>query len=260
MVLNLKRICGSRALSLAAAAALLGMGSSVAHAQSVQVSCPTGAAGQTVQLAVAFTAAATNTATGLTIDVGFSGHPVGVASNKPDCIYDPALKSIKSGSGFSFRPAGCTVGTNCSAVRAGIIDFGDNNATLIPTGALYTCNFTIPEGSAEGSTFQFTVDKASFIIPDGTETDITSASTGCSVNVGAAASPTPTATSTPAVTATHTPVPGTNTPTKKPTSSGGGGGGGDDDGCQVVASGSSSAGWLLLIPAAVLLLQRRRSR
>ncbi len=253
---NLVRRISSRTACSAAAALLIGVGG-IAQAQVIDVGDASGQAGTTVQIPVNWDAGAVENASGLTVDIGFGDHPVdATGTNRPNCTLASAVAAVKTASGFSFRPAQCTVGTTCTAARAGIIDFGDNNATPVPEGEIYTCSFTIPSGANDGDTFEFSIQAASYVDPDGNETDITEASNGGTVSVVVAP---PTATATPVPpepTATNTAVPPTPTNTKPP----GGGGSGDDDGCQVVAPANSSAAWLLMIPAAVLLWQRRRSR
>ncbi len=255
---NLVRRISSRSACGAAAALLIGVGG-IAQAQVIDIGDVSGAAGSTVQIPVSWDNGSADDASGLTVDIAFAAansiDPTSATPPKPNCTLAENVRAVKTASGFSYRPPQCTVGDTCTIARAGIIDFGDFNATPVPEGQIYTCSFTIPAGASPTDTFEFTIMNASYIIPDGTETDVTDGSSGGTVSV----STEPTATSTPEETATPeptntSPLP-TATNTKVPST-----GNDEDDGCQVVAPANSSAAWLLMIPAAVLLWQRRRSR
>ncbi len=248
MASKVMRRIGQGTAASVVAAAVLCFSSGVARAQSIDVGDAEGEAGSQVTFEVSWSAGDSG-GSGLTVDIGFGGHPIDVANNKPACTFSDAVKAVKEASSFSFRPAGCTVGSTCTAFRAGIISFNpDNNPLPVPEGVIYSCTFTIPSEAQEGDRFEFTVDAASYIVPDGTERDITEASNGGVVTV-IIPPPPPTATNTPEP--TNTPLP---TSTRVP------GGEDDDDGCQIISPAQSNAGWVLLIPAALLLWMRRRGR
>lgn len=243
MVSNVMQGIGSRfASGLMAGALALGLGSAAYAQPSVTIEDAEGAAGSTVNFTVSYAEGGSG-GTGLTIDIGFNDNPIDIAACTFDArITDPPLG--KESSAFALRPG--------TALRAGIVSFrAAFNTIVITDGALFTCGFPIPAGTAEGTEFDFTIDAASYIVPDGTETAITSTTNGV-VRVGPAVTNTPVA--------SPTPTPPEASPTNTATNTrAGGGGGGDDDGCQVVAPVQANAAWLLLIPA-VLLWQRRRAR
>jgi hypothetical protein len=253
MVLDMTRKMVSKALGFGFAATALLFAGTV-NAQSVSVAAASGGVGSTVALEVSFTAAEDFATTGLAVRLGFdSANPINLADTKPACIVNPDI--MKDSTDFNFLPNGCTHGTDCVQVLAGVVSFVPaNNALEIPSGPVFTCTFTIPEGATEGDTFQFNVDSAIANDVDGLERDVTEASTGGTVTV-VLATATPTSTDTPEPTATPT-----NTPQATATNTPGAGGGEDDDGCQMVAPADAHAGWLLLVPAAVLIWRRRRAR
>ncbi len=260
------RVLGAEVLIRAIA--LVALAAGPALAQAIRVLDAQGEAGSQVALQVSWEAGGSG-ASGLTVDIGFDGHPIDVANNKPACTFTDAVRSVKEASSFSFRPPGCTVGTTCTAFRAGIISFNpDNNPLPVPEGVIYTCIFTIPADATPGQEFAFSVNKASFIVPTGAETDVTAASRGGVVRV-VAPPPTDTPTATlapptftptiPPATPTPTRAPATLTPTRTPVTPGGGAAE-EDGGCHIHAGASASSGWLLLIPVGVLALLCRRWR
>lgn len=148
-----------------------------------------GRAGETVLVPVGFVAG-TSAATGLSIDI--FGDPIfdANASNRPDCTLSPPVAAVKDDSGFGFRPFGCDIEETCTEVRAGIISFDVvNNGVPVPEGLIYSCAFTIPITAHIGDEFTFDVDRASYIVPSGDETDITAASSGGLVRVVARPDP-----------------------------------------------------------------------
>lgn len=164
---------------------------------------------------------------------------------------------------FKFVPTGCTVGTDCTGVRAAIlgVEGGYNTTTLF-----YNCNVKIDATAAAGE-YQITVPAAKYAKLDGTEIAITGTPGTVTVAVD---TPVPTATETPVPpTATHTLPPPTVTqtpqptltrtfttiPTRTPTSLPASG----DDGCQMGPNNSSSLLFLLL-PVAFAAVLRRRNR
>lgn len=64
----------------------------------------------------------------------------------PGCCVNPAI--VKSGTTFSFEPAGCT-GTNCTGIRAIVLSL--DNLKVIPDGSLlYTCLVDVASGAPDG--------------------------------------------------------------------------------------------------------------
>jgi hypothetical protein len=185
------------------------------------------------------------------ITAGSDGNPI--------CAVNSAID--KTGT-FVFQPAGCTVGSSCTAVLATIADTGSKSS--IPSGSrLYTCQVAISE-TAEDGTYPLTCSNASAQDPNGGSV-LTSCVDG-SVVVGVQPTPTNTPTNTPTPTgqtggtpsATPTPQP-TNTsgpprtPTRRVHFA-------DSDSCQIVAAAESRPALVLLLPAALLLAARRRRR
>ncbi|MGH7785620.1 MAG: MYXO-CTERM sorting domain-containing protein [Candidatus Binatia bacterium] len=67
--------------------------------------------------------------------------------SSPDCTVNPAID--KPGSSFAFRPAGCTVGTDCTGIRAIVLSL-DNLDPIEDGAVLYTCRVEIA-ADAEGT-------------------------------------------------------------------------------------------------------------
>lgn len=64
-----------------------------------------------------------------------------------NCAVNPAIN--RTASAFSYTPAGCTPGDNCSGVKALILSFTD--LTPLPDGVvLYTCDVSVDAGAAPG--------------------------------------------------------------------------------------------------------------
>ena len=213
MTSKVMRRIGKRTVTSVAAAAVLCFSSGVARGQSIDVGDAEGEAGSQVTFEVSWSAGESG-ASGLTVDIGFGDHPIDVANNKPACTFSDEVKAVKDSSSFSFRPPQCTVGSTCAAARAGIISFNpDNNPLPVPEGVIYSCTFTIPSEAQENDEFEFTIDLASYIVPDGTETDVTAASSGGVVRVAVPPPGTFEATETPTPTFTAAaPSSPTNTP------------------------------------------------
>lgn len=81
----------------------------------------------------------------ITIPDGLS---IGVDQDgNPNCTVNSAIH--KSGTAFAYLPAGCTVGTDCTGVRAIVLSL--TNVTVIPDGSvLYTCQVTVAESATAG--------------------------------------------------------------------------------------------------------------
>jgi len=185
----------------------------------------------------------------VTIDVTLQPEGDAVAGTENVISFDSSAQIVscarneaigREATNFSFRPSGCTAGTDCTSVKALVLSF--SNLDAIPDGSvLYSCDVQLP---GEAGCWPLTCESPGASDPTGNA--LTATCTDGEVCVEVA----PTETATPL--ATDTPVP-TATKTKKP------GGGGDDDGCQIAAPASGHGGWFLLIPALGLLWLRRRA-
>lgn len=236
-----------------------------AHAISVDIGSAQGVAGSTVSIDVSLAGASdTEQVVAIVTTIGFDAATPIAAGNdgKPDCSLNPSI--MKDNTSYSYQPRNCTVGTDCTAVKAAVISLNPATAkTPIPNGVVITCRFAIPAGAATGTMFALTNVKSTVTDPDNVDTDVTEGSQSGQVEV-VESTPTPTETNTPVP--TDTPVPTntlpptltptiTNTPVPTATSSAK-----DDDGCQIVSVHQGSTGWLLLFPAAALFWLRRRPR
>lgn len=245
-VLGLAAVAFSAQLSLAQGSIDIGNGS--------------GAPGGVAAVEVSLNGTGDQTIVAITNDIGFdASNPV--AANEggtPDCTLNSSI--MKGNTSFAFRPRNCTVGTDCTGIRATVISFNPAESdTDIPDGLVYTCNVSVPADAEVGSTILLENQIAGITNVDREDIDVTEASADGSVEVVPPATSTPTPTDTPAVTATstNTATPeSTATNTPRPTKAGGD----DDDGCQMVAPANTNSGWLLLLPAAVLIWRRRRAR
>jgi MYXO-CTERM domain-containing protein len=182
----------------------------------------------------------------------------------PKCTVNSAI--MKPATTFAFQPAGCTVGTNCTGVKALVLSL--SNVSPIPSGSvLYSCEVGLTN-TATGS-YELTCSDALASDPSGNtvNTDCTKGT----ITVGGEATPTETATTE--ATPTFTPTTGgggtptvtrtgqsTATRTRTRTIPTPGGRVNEDDGCAIASPADTSAGWMLLFPAAALLWLRRRSR
>jgi hypothetical protein len=90
--------------------------------------------------------------------------PIAARPNgRPDCAYDPA--SGKNGSAFGFQPPGCSLGVDCTAVRAVVLSFGDTDP--IPDGTvLYSCGLEA-SGAESGRAYAFPCSYAYGATPEG---------------------------------------------------------------------------------------------
>ncbi|MGH7787392.1 MAG: hypothetical protein ACRERC_11030 [Candidatus Binatia bacterium] len=134
-----------------AAAAMLAIGASSAGAQSMTISNASGAQGDV----------ATVTATLATGEASIAGtenviqFPAGkevavqaLANGRPNCTRNEEID--KGGTAFSFQPSGCTVGTDCTGVKALVLSL--ENVTPIPDGSvLYSCLVAIAESAPNGA-------------------------------------------------------------------------------------------------------------
>lgn len=85
---------------------------------------------------------------GVQVDIGYPSVAPVVrnASNRPDCVVNPAIN--KSATSFAFRPPGCAPGS-CTAIRALVLSF--SNVDPIPDGSeLFTCTVQITSGASPG--------------------------------------------------------------------------------------------------------------
>jgi len=80
----------------------------------------------------------------------------------PDCAVNPAID--KDGTSFAFRPAGCTVGTDCTGIRAIVLSL--ENLDPIADGAvLYTCQVALAADAT--GTYPLTCSNPGAGDPDG---------------------------------------------------------------------------------------------
>jgi hypothetical protein len=165
--------------------------------------------------------------------------PIAARENgRPACVLGPTLP--RGGTSFAFRPAGCTPGVDCTAVRALVLTLSN---TGLPDGTLmYSCEVDIPADAAPGS-YALPIDDVGAADPDGFPVPAQGIDGAVVVDA-----PTPTATIEP--TALATPTRTVATPTATGTSPRGGSSGS----CTVGGSDAGSAWWLLL---PLLLLWRR---
>jgi hypothetical protein len=180
---------------------------------------------------------------GIQNDVAFSpSAPIAARENgRPACSVGQDIPL--GGSSFSFLPAGCTPGDDCTGARALVLTL-DNIG--IPDGTLlYSCEIAIPGDSAPG-TYPLAVSDVLAADPDGMSVPADGADGAVIVDA-----PTPTATIalSPHATETRTPPP-TVTPTGTSPR------GGSSGSCTVAAADPGPAWWLLL----PLLVLRRRAR
>jgi hypothetical protein len=103
-------------------------------------------------------------------DIVFDPKQLTVAPNakgKPDCAANRQLG--KEGTAFSFVPANCRPGTNCTAVRALVLSL--SNVEAIPNGStLYTCRVRIAPQASRG-TQKLSVARVGFSSPSGQAID-----------------------------------------------------------------------------------------
>jgi hypothetical protein len=164
--MTLKVVSKAPGVALAAMALLL---AGPVNAQ-VSVGDVSGSPGSTVTIPVNFTKADGFVATGLSVTLGFdTASPIDLAGQKPACTVNPAIMKES---------------TDCAQVLAGVVSFNPaNNGLEIPTGEVFTCSFTIPEGATEEDSFDFDVASAIANDVDGNESNISEGSTGGSVSV-----------------------------------------------------------------------------
>ena len=244
------RIRGSKTTALAVAAAGLVMSAAAANAVNLTVGSggPVGPGGS-VSISVTLQSEGSAVA-GTQNDIAFAPEAAIRASSagKPLCSVNPAID--KSATAFSFQPPRCTVGTDCTAIRALVLSL--SNVDAIPDGSnLYNCDIAIAADTERDQEYPLTCSGAGSSDPAGVA--LQTACTDGTVTVSGG-TPTPAPTNTP----TNTPI---NTVAVATATRTAGTGGGDvDDGCAITAPAQSQAGWLLVFPAAMLLWLRRRSR
>jgi hypothetical protein len=159
------------------------------------------------------------------------------STGRPLCVVNPDIN--KDSSSFAFTPLDCTVGVDCTGIKAVIFSLGPVDP--IPSGSvLYACTVAVAAAATPGD-YPLTCANAQAVDPNGTP--VATACIDGLVTVVAFASPTPTATPVPPPTPTRT---RNVTPHV------------EDDGCQLVAPVHGSAAWLLVVPALLLRRWRRR--
>jgi len=153
-----------------------------AHAAFLNIAAPSASPGETVAFAAVLTTEGDEVAS-LALDIGFAPvNPVRAAGSFPDCTLDDAID--KPTTAFRYRPVGCTVGVDCSIVRAGVTSFLPDTAKLpIPDGRVFTCRVTVPAETPIGERIDLVVVRASVIDPDDRETDVRVASRGGFIEV-----------------------------------------------------------------------------
>jgi hypothetical protein len=151
-----------------AALVLILIAPAYARAAGVQLVDRSGASGATVAVEVRLTGEASELVAGAQTDIHFNREQVSVApvaenNNKPDCRVNPAINKRIDGSetfGFGFlkgSEACDATAEQCDGLRA--IVLSTDNVDVIPPGsALFSCNFTIASGLAQGTEIPLTVD------------------------------------------------------------------------------------------------------
>jgi hypothetical protein len=128
-----------------------------------------GAPGDTVSVAVKLSTGGAGIA-GTQNDIVFDPKQVSVpatAKGKPDCAANRQLG--KEGTAFSFVPANCRPGTDCTAVRALVLSL--SNVDAIPNGStLYTCRVRVAAQASPG-TQKLSVTRVGFSSPSGQAID-----------------------------------------------------------------------------------------
>lgn len=236
-------------------------------AVSVSVGSASGAPGGSVTIPVTVNIDGGDVVGSLDVTLAWQDNKVsvpakGASTTNADCT---AAVEVTLGQ-FKFVPTNCTVGTDCTGVRAAILGIeGGYNATQV----FYNCNVNIAGDTAPGD-YQLTVPAANYAQLDGTQIAIT----GTPGTVSVAGEPTntvaPTATSTPpptntvpVPTATNTVPAATSTATSPPTATRTKtpiAAALADDGCQMGSQSSSNSLLILLLPVAFVAALRRRNR
>lgn len=152
------------------------------HAVFVHIDAPAASPGETVGFAVSLNGEGDEVAS-LAVDVGFEPTtPIRASGQRPDCRVEEEIR--KPSSAFAYRPGRCTVGVDCSAVRAGVVSFDLDTAKLpIPDGPLFVCRLTVPPATPIGERIELDVLHASAIDPGDREIDVTAASRGDFIEV-----------------------------------------------------------------------------
>lgn len=128
-----------------------------------------GAPGATVSVAAKLASGGANIA-GTQNDLVFDPKQITVAPNakgKPDCAANRQLG--KEGTAFSFVPAGCRPGADCTGVRALVLSL--SNVEAIPNGStLYTCRVRIAPTARPGA-HEISAARVGFSNPSGQAID-----------------------------------------------------------------------------------------
>ena len=115
---------------------------------SIDIGVATGVAGATVSVPVMLDSGGASVV-GVENDITFDPlTPIAAtAGGDPDCTANPATgKSLYA----AFRPAGCTPGVSCTAIRVLMLSL-TNPASPIPDGMLYTCAVAIAPSAPPGT-------------------------------------------------------------------------------------------------------------
>ncbi len=176
------------ASGIAVALLALGLAGSV-RAQVIDVDDASGHPGDTVEFQVRFAGGGSG-ASALRVTLGFDpATPIAARNGKPACAVNPDL--MKESTTFGFLPSSCppgapcpcTLGADCTRVRAVVISFTENNQLPIADGVAFTCQFTIPPSAGAGAQFAIDLSSAAAVFPDGAENDISGASQGGVIRV-----------------------------------------------------------------------------
>lgn len=128
-----------------------------------------GAPGDTVSVAAKLSSGGAGIA-GTQNDIVFDPKQVTIAPNakgKPDCAANRQLG--KEGTAFSFVPAGCRPGADCTAVRTLVLSL--SNVEAIPNGStLYTCRVRIAPQASAGA-HKLSVTRVGYSSPSGQAID-----------------------------------------------------------------------------------------
>jgi len=152
-----------RAFATARALGLLSLGMWLSGCKILTVSTANGRAGESVTLSVNLSTSGVSGVAGLQHRLIFDPVHTPVAARSdgsPDCTAIPSLDMAF----FVFLPAGCTPGTNCTAIKTALMS---STATALPEStSLYTCRIQIPPGTPSGR-YSVSVDGVQVAGPEG---------------------------------------------------------------------------------------------
>ncbi len=170
------------------------------------------------------------------------------ADGRPACTR--GLDVPLGGTAFSFLPARCTTGVDCTAVRALVLSLATPG---LPDGTvMYSCDLAVTAGTPPG-TYALTITNVGGADADGLPVPVDGIDGAVIVEV-----PTPTPTLTP-ILPTRTPIPPTPVATQTSTATFTAtiADGRDTDGGSCAIVERSGGAWLLLLPLLVLFRRTR---